>query len=113
MPDNLVEWWKNSQPEPEPQKLEDWWSDLVPPVPAAEPPLYATQGGGYATCKDGQFVWHSDIPDFVDAQVGDPIPEEWSTTAINEAAREIDEEYFGDPWQWHDHIADTARQYDT
>lgn len=55
-------------------------------------PLYATQGGGYATYENGRYVWHSDIPDFLNAQVGDPIPEEWGVVSINEAAhREVDE----------------------
>lgn len=55
--------------------------------------LYATQGGGYATFKDGQYVWHSEIPDFLpNVKVGDPIPSEWDVVAINEAARCRDEE---------------------
>lgn len=65
-----------------------------------EVPLYATQGGGYATYENGQYVWHSEIPDFLpEAKVGDPIPEEWSTVGINEAARiELDEEEGDSPW---------------
>lgn len=55
--------------------------------------IYATQGGGYATFKNGRFVWHSEIPDFLPhAKVGDPIPEEWSVVAINEASRREDEQ---------------------
>jgi hypothetical protein len=36
--------------------------------------------------RDGVYVWDSEIPDFIDANVGDPIPEEWGVTAVNEAA---------------------------
>jgi hypothetical protein len=55
--------------------------------------LYATQGGGYATFKNGRYVWHSEIPDFVtDAKVGDPIPDEWDVVAINDTARHEDEQ---------------------
>ncbi|HEX7483537.1 MAG TPA: hypothetical protein VF281_00130 [Candidatus Saccharimonadales bacterium] len=61
-----------------------------------EEPVYATQGGGYATREDGKNVWHSDIPDFMineGAQLGDEIPEEWSFVAVNPAAhRESDVE---------------------
>lgn len=56
--------------------------------------LYATQGGGYATYVGGQYVWHSEIPEFVDAQVGDPIPEEWSVVAINDEARHETDDHF-------------------
>lgn len=49
-------------------------------------PLYATQGGGYAVLRDGQYVWHSEIPDFINASIGDPIPEEWGVAAANRAA---------------------------
>ena len=55
-------------------------------------PLYATQGGGYATYESGRYVWHSDIPKFINAQVGDPIPDEWGVASINDAAhREVEE----------------------
>lgn len=62
----------------------------------ADSPLYATQGGGYATFTDGQYVWHSEIPEFMDdAKVGDPIPEEWDIIPINEAARlELEDDYY-------------------
>jgi hypothetical protein len=49
-------------------------------------PIYATQGGGYAVYESGLYVWHSEIPDFINAHVGDPIPEEWGVASINEAA---------------------------
>lgn len=64
-------------------------------------PIYATQGGGYATFNGVQYVWHSDIPDFVDAKVGDPIPEEWSVAAINEAAHGQEDGWdnYLDEWQ--------------
>ena len=57
-------------------------------------PIYATQGGGYATFVNGQPVWHADIPDFLgNVAVGDPIPEEWGLTAVNAAAhRQMDED---------------------
>lgn len=58
-----------------------------------EAPLFATQGGGYATYVNGKYVWHSEIPEFMDgARVGDPIPEEWDIVAVNDAAREVLEE---------------------
>jgi hypothetical protein len=50
--------------------------------------VYAVQGGGHAIWKDGQYVWYDGIPSFVNAQIGDPIPEEWGVAAINEAAHE-------------------------
>lgn len=52
-------------------------------------PIFATQGGGYAVYEGGRYVWHSEIPAFVNAVVGDPIPEEWGVVAVNKAA--IDE----------------------
>lgn len=68
-----------------------------------EVPLYATQGGGYATRSDGKTVWHSDIPEFMvslGAKAGDEIPEEWSVVAINDAARA--ESDIGDPFTMED-----------
>ena len=50
-------------------------------------PIYATQGGGYATFVNGKPVWHADIPDYITENVGDPIPEEWGLDAVNDAAR--------------------------
>ena len=66
-------------------------------------PLYATQGGGYATFKAGTLVWH-ELPDWMSElldgdpdkqKIGDPIPEEWDFQPINESAREelFDEDY--------------------
>jgi hypothetical protein len=57
-------------------------------------PIFATQGGGYAVYEGGRYVWHSEIPSFVNAQVGDPIPEEWGVVAVNEAAIDEVEESF-------------------
>ena len=51
-------------------------------------PLYATQGGGFATSFNGGYVWHSEIPDGIFAQVGDRIPEEWGVAAANAAAHQ-------------------------
>lgn len=51
-----------------------------------ELPLYATQGGGYATWDGSQYVWLRDIPAFVNAEIGDPIPDEWGVRAANSAA---------------------------
>jgi hypothetical protein len=63
-------------------------------------PLYGTQGGGYASYENGQYVWHSEIPNFLNAQVGDPIPKEWSVVSVNEAAhREVEEEA-----AWDEHL---------
>lgn len=58
--------------------------------------LYATQGGGYATRKNGQFVWHSEIPDFMSGtQVGDPIPDEWDIIPLGPAAQyELEDDSF-------------------
>jgi hypothetical protein len=74
-----------------------------------EVPLYATQGGGIATSKDGQFVWH-ELPDWVEAlpdgepnkqKVGDLIPDEWDIVPINESARqEMSDEF--DPLDFSD-----------
>jgi hypothetical protein len=74
-------------------------------------PLYATQGGGYASYVNGKFVWHSEIPDFMiaeGAKIGDEIPEEWGTAAINTAAqREMEPEdqtdgHYYDPNEYWD-----------
>jgi hypothetical protein len=50
-------------------------------------PIYATQGGGYATCVDGRVVWHARVPAYLDAKIGDPIPREWGISAANAVAR--------------------------
>ena len=50
-------------------------------------PIFATQGGGYAVYEHGQYVWHSEIPNFIFARVGDSIPEEWTVVPVNDAAR--------------------------
>lgn len=51
-------------------------------------PLFATQGGGYAVFEGGRYVWYGDIPGFINAQPGDPIPSEWGVVAVNRAAYE-------------------------
>lgn len=58
-------------------------------------PVFATQGGGYATFDGGRYVWHSEIPPFINARVGDPIPDEWDVIAANDAARREIEEDLG------------------
>lgn len=50
-------------------------------------PVYATQGGGYATFENGRYVWLAEIPSFINATIGDLVPEDWSITAVNDLAR--------------------------
>lgn len=40
-------------------------------------PYYGTQGGGTAIMKGDQLVWEEPPDWFTEAQVGDPVPEEW------------------------------------
>ena len=69
-------------------------------IATSDIPLYATQGGGYATFEGGQYVWHSEIPSWLNAEVGDPIPKEWSVTSANAAARRVIEEDIA--WNIHE-----------
>jgi len=49
-------------------------------------PVYITEWGGYATFDGQQFLWYADIPSFLsEAQVGDPVPEEWDVTLLQQA----------------------------
>lgn len=58
-------------------------------------PMFATQGGGLATIKDGIYVW-SEVPnEFPEMKVGDSIPEEWSVVPINRSARDQDDNNWG------------------
>jgi hypothetical protein len=52
-----------------------------------ERPLYTTQGGGYCRFDGSRFYWVEPPTDrcFSDMQVGDNIPEEWGTSAVNDA----------------------------
>jgi hypothetical protein len=52
-------------------------------------PVYATQGGGYATYDrlTDTYRWLAEIPDFLpNTGIGDPIPEKWGVTSANVAA---------------------------
>jgi hypothetical protein len=56
--------------------------------------LYTTQGGGVCRFDGSRFYWVEtpNDPVFDDMQVGDTVPEEWGTRAINSAgAREMEE----------------------
>jgi hypothetical protein len=57
-------------------------------------PVYAIQGGGYATYdrEADTYYWLAEISDFIEAQVGDPIREDWGTAAANKAARDAEVE---------------------
>lgn len=79
-----------------------------------EIPLFAAQGGGYATLRNGRYVWHSEIPDYVNAQVGDPIPDEWGVVGINDAAHHdayIDDVYDDYPDDEEDDFVSTTEVY--
>lgn len=44
---------------------------------ATTEPYYGTQGGGTAILQGDQLVWEEPPDWFTEAQVGDPVPEEW------------------------------------
>jgi hypothetical protein len=72
-------------------------------------PVYATQGGGYATREGDQYLWLSGIPPFVNAEIGDPIPDEWGVTSANDAAsREAEEEAAWATHEWGPEFCDSC-----